>query len=160
MLHRNQIIFNELQKWYCKTPAKLIISINGLLAQLAQGWAKKDQVVFYYHRACFVPIIRILQDKGYIEAFCLVPSALVAPRKESRPLLVLFLPTQEKIYSTNKHIYFHLTKKQKIAITYSQLLYLTKNFNHTFLIHTVDGLLIHTEALKKKIGGFIVCSVV
>jgi ribosomal protein S8 len=158
-MNRNQIILLELKQWYYATQQKkIIISFFGLLRQLAFGWDHSHLNVYYYYKPSFLTFIKVLQQKGYIESYCILSSALFDSIYESRQVVVFFLPTQEKFLSQKRHVYVHFKKNQQIFLTYEQVLYVVKHMNHTFLFHTNEGLLVQEELLKKKIGGLLVCS--
>ena len=58
-----------------------------------------------------------------------------------------------------KHVYLYAKPRRQIALTYEQVLELTKRFQQVFIFSTHEGFVTHERLLKNKTGGLLFCSI-
>lgn len=129
----------------------MIIHINQLIAIL--NHAIKSNKLFVnvpFHRS-LIDVLNIFFSNGFIYGYKFI--------KKKKKLLI-----QVKLkYFQNTNVFIKLkcisTNSDKIYWSHNQLsFYLNYNKNNSYILSTNKGILSHQEAIKKKVGGLVLCS--
>lgn len=151
-----------------KKQTKKQITIYSLFNHLQQGIIKKSPIIVTYINSYIIAFLNLLKKTGFIRSYYLVPGKLIKPFLQYgyKPFIhehiaVIYLHNNQIKLENALTITFISKPKRQIFITYKKLIALSKTQQGStiILINTVFGLITHTEALQKQIGGQLLCRI-
>jgi ribosomal protein S8 len=166
----NLLVKKQIIQLFDKTKKKHLINIYAFFSHLKNNLNKKLPLAVFYFTPYFQYILQILKDEFFIFNYFKIPLTLIPEnfltKKINKKFLknlicVVFKPVN---LFGNLNILTNITlissPSRTIFITYSQLNKLVQNnTNSLFFLNTTEGLLSHKNALKKKIGGSLLCKI-
>lgn len=165
-----QLFFEkQLKSLLKKKKAKKILSVYCFLNQLKVALNYNFPMAIFYSKPYFLKILQILKKEFYIFNYFVIPFSSIPDFLQIKTtkfflenlLCVIFRPNNlfGNMRTVNS-IVFISTPSRNIYISYNQLAKLVNmNTASLFLLNTSVGLVSHKTALKKKLGGSLLCKI-
>lgn len=165
-----QIYFEkQLKSLLIKHRTKKIINIYTFLNHLKNCKFHHFPIAIFYNKPYFLKILKLLKQEFFIFNYFLFShknmplyiQTMVNQTFLKSFICIIFRPLNFFNLSTNfNNLIFISTPGRNIYITYKQLTKLVNMQNSSlFLLNTSVGLISHKTALKKKIGGSLLCKI-
>jgi len=140
----------------------------GLVAKFRQAILNQDKCFIYCVNKKLLVFLRLLQERGLIYNFYQLPNNALpqdnrlqlGPDFNTR-LVVIHLKINGHFGPTLKTIKILSIPSRDITVTYQQLILKSNAAGPStlYVLNTLKGLLIHTEALQQRIGGKLMCKI-
>ena len=149
---------------------KKLVFFHLFINQFNQACNKKDKFFFFFTTSYIVRFLRVLKENHIIFNYQAVPFAYLAPFLLFRANLE-FLQRIGLVFFNVSPFYGAGAKGIKLVSRPSRYIYVSKESlskllsvrrTHTFtlfVINTTQGILVHSEALKRGVGGNLICTV-
>lgn len=152
-----------------KKHEKKVINFSGFIAKFKQALKNHDSYFVYFANQKLLAFLELLQRHGLIHFFFIVPKKAqekitmipLSQDFDSR-ILVVYLRQSTKHGPALRDIKVISVPSRRISVKYEQLMAqnLKMGIFGLYVLNTSQGLLTHTEALQKGIGGELVCEIV
>jgi ribosomal protein S8 len=165
-----QLFFEkQLKSLLKKKRTKKILSVYCFLNQLKIALNYNFPLAIFYSKPYFFKILQILKNEFYIFNYFVIPHFSIPGFLQIKTtkfflenlLCVIFRPNNlfGNLRTVN-NIIFISTPSRNIYISYRQLAKLVNmNSSSLFLLNTTVGVVSHKTALKKKLGGSLLCKI-
>jgi ribosomal protein S8 len=154
-----------------KIKTKKIINVFTFLNQIKNALVHKFPMTVYYATPYTIKILDLLKTDFYVFNYFKITSKMLPSFLFSLPIPKYFLNNLICVIFKPLNLFGNLRMLQGITfisttsrivfISYKQLLKLTSinNDSALFLLNTPHGIITHKIALKKKIGGSLLCKI-
>lgn len=154
-----------------KIKTKKIINIFTFLNQIKNALKHKSPLSIFYVTPYMIQILKILKNEFYIFNYFMITSKMMPEFLFTFPIPKKFLNNLVCIIFKPINLFGNLrmlqgitlisTTSRTVFISYKQLTKLvsTNNDSVLFLLNTPEGIITHKMALKKKIGGSLLCKI-
>lgn len=167
----NLLVKKQINQLFNKTKKKHVINIFSFIAHLKNSLFKKLPLVVFYSSPYFFKILQILKNEFFIFNYFQIPRTLLPENFLTKKIEKKFLKNLVCVIFKPINLFGNLnlltnitiisSPSRTIFVTYKQLYKLVQNNNTgtIFFLNTSEGLLSHKNALKKKIGGSLLCKI-
>jgi ribosomal protein S8 len=166
----NLLVKKQIIQLFNKTKKKHVINIFSFFAHLKNNLFKKTPLAIFYSTPYFNKILEILKNEFFIFNYFRIPLNLLPENFLTKKIEKKFLNNLVCIIFKPINLFGNLnilnnitiisSPSRTVFVTYKQLNKLVQNNTAgIFFLNTTEGLLSHKNALKKKIGGSLLCKI-